>query len=144
MAIFRRPRSPAGVPTSPPSPIIWGKQLIPAEDRRYHAVVTWATPWEIRKPRNTNRKFRMVALGDAYRVLTMIKTIRRCMILHWAADELVPLTHAYKLYANLVEPKEIRILDGANHRFTDPQHRRQTINYTANFFYHHLMKQNVH
>lgn len=122
-----------------------------SENCRYHAVVTWATPWEIRRPRNTYRKIGTVVLGDAfytdlgrYPVLIMVKTIRRCMILHGSADELVPLTHACKLYANLGEPKEIRILGGADHRFTDPQHRRQAINYTADFFCHHLMEQKVH
>jgi alpha-beta hydrolase superfamily lysophospholipase len=113
----------------------------------YHAVVTWATPWEISRPRNEQGKIGPIVLGDTfytdlkqYRPAKLMKAIRRCMIVHGSADELVPLTHAHTFYRHLGEPKTIKVLDGADHRFSHRDHRRQAMNYTANFFEYHLME----
>ncbi|GAB6909049.1 conserved hypothetical protein [Desulfosarcina cetonica] len=118
-----------------------------SESSIYHAVVTWATPYEIRRSRNHQTKIGPVVLGDAfyndlrrYAPLSKLKTIQRCMILHGTADERVSLTHAYQLYKNIGKPKTIKVFDGADHRFTNSEHRQQAIHYTANFFHHHLMQ----
>lgn len=116
-------------------------------NRIYHAVVTWATPWEIRRPHKEKTSVGPIFLSDAfyadlkqYRSLTLLKAIQRCMILHGGTDKLVPLTHAYHLFRHLGKPKAIKVLEGADHRFTNPNDRRQAIDYTTKFFHHHLME----
>ena len=118
-------------------------------NRIYHAVVTWATPWPIRRPQNKKTKTGPIFLGDAfyadlkqYRSLTLLTAIQRCLIIHGSADKLVPLTHAYYLYRHLGKMKTIKVLDGADHRFSNPEDRRTAIHYTVNFFLHCMMKLN--
>lgn len=41
---------------------------------------------------------------------------RSLLLVHGNKDEVVPVSHAYKLYAQADEPKQIVIVDGAGHR----------------------------
>jgi fermentation-respiration switch protein FrsA (DUF1100 family) len=41
---------------------------------------------------------------------------RPILILHGDGDNVVPLEHAYRLYREAAEPKELIIIPGANHR----------------------------
>jgi dipeptidyl aminopeptidase/acylaminoacyl peptidase len=42
------------------------------------------------------------------------------LILHGDRDEVVPVEEAHELYGYLPGPKKLSILDGADHRFSDP------------------------
>ncbi|MCK4698584.1 MAG: prolyl oligopeptidase family serine peptidase, partial [Dehalococcoidia bacterium] len=41
---------------------------------------------------------------------------RPLLLLHGSQDEVVDVSHAYRLYAQADEPKEIVVIDGAGHR----------------------------
>jgi dipeptidyl aminopeptidase/acylaminoacyl peptidase len=50
----------------------------------------------------------------------------------------VPLSHADALYENANEPKEIQIIEGADHRLTDPIHRGRAVELTLEWFKKYL------
>ena len=40
----------------------------------------------------------------------------RPLLVHGSKDEVVEVSHAYKLYGSAEEPKQLSIVDGAEHR----------------------------
>lgn len=121
---------------------LWGA----ATNQAYHAVVTWATPWQIRRPRIQTAASGLMTLDDTfftdlkqYRTCRILCELRRCLILHGGNDEVVPVAQAYHIYKNLAEPKSIEVFPDADHRFSNPNHRLQAIEHTAAFLRQHLM-----
>jgi len=58
---------------------------------------------------------------DGFRSVSPVEYIadiapRHLLLAHGNKDEVVPVNHAYKLYARAGEPKQIIIIDGAGHR----------------------------
>jgi len=49
--------------------------------------------------------------------------VRNCLFIHGDLDEVVPVAHAHRLYAEAEEPKRLVTLSGADHRLSDPAHR---------------------
>ena len=111
----------------------------------FQATVAWATPWQIRKsfkkPEDALRLLDDAFFKDLqqYRLGRVIGGLRRCMIVHGQEDELVPVVHAHRIYQHLGTPKRLRILPGADHRFSNPLHRQSAIQHTTAFFRRHLM-----
>lgn len=52
-----------------------------------------------------------------------VQPVPQVLIVHGMADELVPWEHAVGLYRHAAEEKRIVLLDGADHRLTDPEVR---------------------
>ncbi|WP_373498015.1 alpha/beta hydrolase family protein [Desulfococcus sp.] len=109
------------------------------------AAVAWATPWQISKP-SKNSAAGLKVLGEAffkdlrqYRLDRILGDLRGCMIVHGRDDKLVPVTHAYRIYQRLATPRCLRILHGADHRFSNPLHRKRAIRYTTAFLRQNLM-----
>jgi len=48
------------------------------------------------------------------------------------------LSHAKVLYENAKEPKDIQIIEGADHRLTDPIHRGRAVELTLEWFRKYL------
>lgn len=112
----------------------------------FEAVVTWATPFIIRRPSKNHTTSAMAVLNDTFytdldrhRLSEILGGLSNCMVLHGQNDELVPVVHAYNIYQNLAEPKRFDILAGADHRFSNEKHRRQAIRCTCAFFRQYLM-----
>jgi dienelactone hydrolase len=63
--------------------------------------------------------------------------LSRVLIVHGEADELVPVEHAHRLYAQASDPKRLIILPGVDHRITDTGHRKRaaeaTIQWLASY-----------
>ena len=111
----------------------------------FRATVAWATPWQISKP-SKNSTAGLTVLDDAffkdfrqYRLDRVLGGLRRCMIVHGRDDKLVPVTHAHRIYQQLATPKCLRILPGADHRFSNALHRQNAIRYTTAFLWQNLM-----
>jgi dipeptidyl aminopeptidase/acylaminoacyl peptidase len=116
---------------------------VAAEDRRVAAVVAGACPAEFgslksvtdaAEPEATIAHFRRVGIIrdrdfppsatewlDSFRVVEPAGSIakiapRPLLLVHGGRDEVVDVSHAYRLYAQAGEPKQLVIVNGAGHR----------------------------
>ena len=55
------------------------------------------------------------------------KGAARHLVIHGAADDVVPLDHGRRLHERAAEPRDMLVIPGADHRLTDPGHRRQAV-----------------
>jgi dipeptidyl aminopeptidase/acylaminoacyl peptidase len=113
-------------------------------DFRVKALSLWATPSHLGDKRDVEDT-ETPPLGEAfyqdleqYDAGQAIKKVDKSLILHGEADELVPLTQAEELYAAARAPKHLEVFPGGDHRFTDPQHRRQAIRMSLEWFQRYL------
>jgi len=116
--------------------------LTTAKDRRVKALVTWATPCHLDELFREGLLEGFEKLKQDIRRYDVAKALKeiRCPILfvHGSLDEIVPLFHANFLYENAKEPKDIQIVEDADHRLTDPSHRRRAIELTLEWFKKYL------
>ena len=115
-----------------------------ASDPGIAAVVVWATPTHITAPTrgapgwagDLPPGFLADAPGlDARREAG---AVRRCLVVHGSADRVVPVSHARSLFRALGTPKELLILDDADHSVTDEAHRRIALESSVRWFRRHL------
>lgn len=60
--------------------------------------------------------------------------VGRHLVIHGAADDVVPLAHGRRLHAAAAEPRGLVVIPGADHRLTDPTHRRQAVRLSLAWF----------
>ena len=60
------------------------------------------------------------------------------LVLHGSEDEVVPVEDARAIYENAGGPKELRILPGVDHRFTDPEALEEALNAASDWFQRYL------
>ena len=103
-----------------------GMVVLAAQDPRVRALALLATPYLL--PEEVPH---MPALGtDAaqYDLLEALQRYRRpVLIVHGDADDVVPLEHALRLYEAAQEPKRLEVIEGADHTFSQPEHRRRAL-----------------
>jgi fermentation-respiration switch protein FrsA (DUF1100 family) len=107
-----------------------------AQEKDIRAVVTWSTPYRFSRPEPASVDAPPV--GEAFYedlenhdVVSVLQCIRNCLVIHGDMDELVPLTHASLIYENVGDPKRFEIIAGADHRFTQPDHRERAYRLTT-------------
>jgi pimeloyl-ACP methyl ester carboxylesterase len=98
--------------------------LIAAEEK-IKAIVTWSAPYRLGDLKS-----------DARDVIQDINC--PIMIIHGDKDEIVPVLHARELYDRADEPKELKIIDGADHRFMDMSLRDKAIDISLEWFKRYL------
>ena len=110
------------------------------QDKRVSSIIACACPaeftWftEVDEPHSVIDYFRSIGIiGDrgfpysaqewlsGFRLISPIKYVagiapRPLLLVHGSKDEVVGVSHAYKLYDSAGEPKQIIIVDGAEHR----------------------------
>ena len=97
------------------------------------AVVTWATPFSFDNVRtainSTSPRLREDFFIDAssYRPHRFVPRVKNLLIIHGDRDETVPVSHARRLYQAAEEPKELKIVAGADHIFSDGNDRNRAI-----------------
>lgn len=113
---------------------------VAAQDKRVASVISCACPAEfasligVNDPQSVIDHFRTVGAirdkdfplsvddwVDGFRLVSPVDYVadiapRPLLLVHGNKDELVDVSHAYKLYARAREPKYIIIVDGAGHR----------------------------
>jgi len=119
-----------------------GMVVLAAQDPRVAALALMATPCEIAPERPPpGEPSKTVALESGalvkrafledtarYDLLTAVHEYRRpTLIVHGTEDEVVPVEHALRLYKAALEPKRLEILEGADHSFSDPAHRKEAL-----------------
>jgi len=116
--------------------------LTAAKDRRIKALVTWATPCHLDELFRGEVIEGLERLRQDVRRYDVVKALKetRCpvLIVHGSLDEIVPLSHAKVLYENAKEPKDIQIIESADHRLTNPIHREKAIELTLEWFKKYL------
>lgn len=60
--------------------------------------------------------------------------VRRHLVIHGAADAVVPVEHGRRLHAMAAEPRQLVVIPGADHRLTDPTHRNAAVRRSFEWF----------
>ena len=112
-----------------------------AADPDIRAVVTWATPFHLDDLKTKEQKEDYPLPAEPFfedlpkhRLAPVLPRISRCLVIHGEADETVPVDQAWEIFQGLAAPKEIHTIEGADHRLTDPVHRKRALDLTVAWF----------
>ena len=112
-----------------------------ASDKEVRALVLWATPFHLDDLGSKKQEGDPPLPAKAFfrdlprhRLQTVLAKVSNCMVIHGEKDELVPTDQAWEIFQGLSGPKEIHILEGADHRLTQPLHRQRAMDLTAEWF----------
>ena len=129
-----------------------GMIALAAGAERVKAMVTMATPTHIptqdgeRLAGTAETDYIELASGRRLKAGFYIDTLRyniedeirkiHCplLVMHGALDEVVPVADAHTIYSRASEPKQLEIMDGANHSFHDPVHLDRVIGLSLEWF----------
>jgi len=116
-----------------------------SQEEKIRAIVTWATPFHLDDLKSNQGTEGHPLPEEAFfedlpkhRLLPLLPKVSNCLVIHGEKDELVPVDQAWEIFHNLGAPKEIRILEGADHRLTDPAHRTRAMELSAAWFKRYL------
>ncbi len=116
-----------------------------AMDKEIRAIVVWATPFHLDDlgSKKQNEDYPLPAEAffkdlPRHRLLPLLPKVSNCMVIHGEKDELVPVDQAWEIFHSLSEPKEINIIEGADHRLTEPKHRQRAMELTTEWFKKYL------
>jgi dipeptidyl aminopeptidase/acylaminoacyl peptidase len=114
-----------------------------ARDARIKCVALWATPYRIgtREENSTEE----VSFGDdlfddfaTYDLLTEAKKISSGLVIHGKLDEVVPYGEGEAIFRCLGEPRRLELVEGGDHRFSDPKHRDRAVSVSLEWFWNSL------
>ncbi len=110
-------------------------------DQKIRATVVWSTPFHLDDLRSSQGTEGCPLPGEAFfndlpkhRLLPLLAKISNCLVIHGEEDELVPVDQAWEIFQGLGAPKEIHIIEGADHRLTEPAHRQRAMDLTVEWF----------
>lgn len=110
-------------------------------EMRVRATALWATPSSLRDLMGREDSLREHGLGDAFagelkegKFLEAPPGMRYGLIIHGDRDEVVPVAEARALWGRAFSPRRLEIIEGADHRFTDMDHRRRAIALSLEWF----------
>jgi pimeloyl-ACP methyl ester carboxylesterase len=105
-----------------------------------HPVVTWNAPSNLHELAN-DEKHDGRGIGVAFftelathKYDTTPSGVGCHLIVHGDADDVVPLDHATVLHSRAAEPCDIVVIEGGDHRLTDPEHRRDAVDVSLQWF----------
>jgi dipeptidyl aminopeptidase/acylaminoacyl peptidase len=114
-------------------------------DKEIRAVVIWATPLHMDDLGSKKQEEDYPLPPEAFfedlprhRLLPLLPNVSNCLVIHGEKDELVPVEQALGIFNSLGLPKEIHVIGGADHRLTDPAHRRRAIELSVEWFKKYL------
>jgi dipeptidyl aminopeptidase/acylaminoacyl peptidase len=114
-------------------------------DGGIRAVVIWATPFHLEDLKSNQGAGGYALPEEAFfkdlakhRLLPLLPKVSNCMVIHGEKDELVPVDQAWEIFHSLGVPKEIHVIEGADHRLTDPAHRGRAMELSAGWFKKYL------
>ena len=115
-------------------------------DKEVRATVTWATPFHLDDLKSNKGTEGHALPGKAFfkdlpkhRLLPLLSKVSHCMVIHGEKDELVPVDQAWEIFHSLSAPKEIHIIEGGDHRLTEPAHRGRAMELSGEWFRKHLL-----
>jgi dipeptidyl aminopeptidase/acylaminoacyl peptidase len=114
-------------------------------DKEIKAVVIWATPFHLDGLKSNKGAEGHPLPAEPFfedlpkhRLLPLLPKVSNCLVIHGEEDELVPADQAWEIFHSLGIPKEIHVMEGADHRLTQPAHRRRAIELTVEWFQRYL------
>jgi fermentation-respiration switch protein FrsA (DUF1100 family) len=109
--------------------------------KEIRAVVIWATPFHLDDLKSNKGTEGYPLPGEAFfkdlpkhRLLPLLPKVSNCMVIQGEKDELVPVDQAWEIFHSLGAPKEIRVIENADHRLTNPAHRQRAIDLSVDWF----------
>lgn len=109
------------------------------------AACVWATPFAPRelvalRGHRETRELDETFFKDLtnHSLGSIASKIHHLLVIHGEEDELVPAQDAFRINDIASEPKQVSLIPGADHRFTDPAHRDQAMRMTLEWFSIHL------
>ena len=115
-----------------------------SREQRIKAVVIWATPFHLdglgSKGTDQNPPPGEAFFSDLprHRLLPLLPQVSNCHVIHGEKDELVPVDQAWEIFHALGAPKEIHVIEDADHRLTNPSHRQRAIDLSVDWFKKYL------
>ena len=67
--------------------------------------------------------------------------VARVLVIQADRDDVVPPAHARRHFERVAEPRALHVIAGADHRLSDPDHRREALEQSRRFMLHHLASQ---
>jgi hypothetical protein len=114
-------------------------------EKEIRAVVIWATPFHLDDLGTKKQEEDYPLPGEAFfkdlpkhRLLPLLPKVSSCLVIHGEEDELVPIDQAWEIFHSLGAPKEIHIIEGADHRLTKPAHRGRAMELSVEWFKKYL------
>ena len=114
-------------------------------EEKVRAVVIWATPFHLDNLKSKKSEDEMPSPGEVFfedlsrhRLLPLLPKISNCLVIHGEEDELVPVDQAWEIFNSLGSPKEIRVIEGADHRLMNPEYRQRAIDLSVDWFKKYL------
>ena len=116
-----------------------------SSEEKIRAVVIWATPFHLDDLKSNKGAEGHPLPEEAFfedlpkhQLLPLLPKVSNCLVVHGEKDELVPLDQAWEIFQGLGAPKEIRIIEGADHRLTEPAHRGRAMEHSTAWFKRYL------
>lgn len=110
-------------------------------DKGIMAVVVWSTPFHLDDLKTKEQKEDYPLPGEAFfrdlpkhRLGSLLTKVSKCMVIHGEQDELVPVDQAWEIFQGLGGPKEIHVIESADHRLTAPSHRQRAMELSVEWF----------
>jgi fermentation-respiration switch protein FrsA (DUF1100 family) len=105
------------------------------------AIVCWATPFRLDRvaaavERSGELRQRLHGF-EGFGVPTDLggmQRVRGALVVHGQQDENVPWTDALEIYRRLGEPRRLLLLEGGDHRLTDPGMRKLALEASLEWF----------
>jgi len=119
-----------------------GMVAVAAQDKRIRAMVCLSTPYYLpQTTKEAGRRFKKGFYDDLrkYKLLEAVRNAPLLLILHGSSDDVVPPTHAQKLYEAAPEPKRLEIIEGADHVFSHSDQLKKVINLSLEWFKKYLI-----
>ena len=114
-------------------------------EKEISAIVIWATPFHLDDLGSKKGSEEHPLPGEAFfkdvpkhRLLPLLPKVSNCLVIHGEKDEVVPVDQACEIFHSLGAPKEIHVVEGADHRLTDPAHRQRAMDLTTEWFKKYL------
>ena len=115
-----------------------------SREKGIRAVVTWATPFHLDDLGSKGTEQTPLP-GEAFfndlprhRLSPLLPKVSNCFVIHGEKDELVPVDQAWEIFHILGAPKEIHVIEDADHRLTKPAHRQRAIHLSVDWFKRYL------
>ncbi len=115
--------------------------IVASSDKEIKASVIWATPFHLDGLELKQDVEGVPPLGKAFfkdlpkhRLSPLLPRVSKCMVIHGEADELVPVDQAWEIFQGLGSPKEIHVIESADHRLTQPNHRQRAMDLSTEWF----------
>lgn len=103
-------------------------------EKRVGAVVALATPFFLEE-RLKDPLWQGTDLSHWHEALDTFS--RPLLIIHGSEDEVVPISHAHGLHEK-VKGSTLRVMDGADHVFSNPHHLEEVVELSLRWFKEHL------